>query len=59
MTGMMSPTVVPIGKFTSTVLWSKDVQMVVEQYKNAAKPLITRSNNSTYQHFQKRYVTLF
>ena len=32
--------------------------MVIEQYKNAAKPLITRGINTTHQHFQMRYITL-
>ena len=35
------------------------VQMGVAQYENAAKPLITRSIDTTNQHFQMRYVTLF
>ena len=35
------------------------VQMVITQYENAAKPLITRGINTTHQHFQMRYVTLF
>ena len=35
------------------------VQMVIAQYKNAATPLITRGINTTHQHFQMRYVTLF
>ena len=35
------------------------VQMVVAQYKDAAKPLITKGIDTTHQHFQMRYVTLF
>ena len=33
--------------------------MGIVQYKNAATPLITRGINTTHQHFQMRYVTLF
>ena len=35
------------------------LQMVIAQYRNAAKPLITKGINTTHQHFQIRYVTLF
>ena len=35
------------------------VQMAIAQYKNAAKPFITRGNYTTNQHFQMRYTTLF
>ena len=34
------------------------IQMGVGQYKNAATPLRTRGINTTYQHFQMRYITL-
>ena len=34
------------------------IQMVIAQYKNAAKPLINLDINTTHQHFQMRYVTL-
>ena len=54
-------TVVPTGKFTSTVLIGKQkcqVQMVIVQYKDAAKALISRGINTTHQCFQMRYVTL-
>ena len=33
------------------------VQMVIAQFKEVAKPLITRGINTTHQHFQMRYVT--
>ena len=35
------------------------VQMVIAQYKNAAKPLITIGINTTHQYFQMRYASLF
>ena len=34
------------------------VQMVIAQYKNAGKPLISRGINTIHQHFQMRYVNL-
>ena len=35
------------------------LQIGVTQHKSAAKPLSTSSINTTRQHFQMRYVTLF
>ena len=54
-------TLVPIGKFTRTVLWSKSAkfrQVCIALYKNESTPLRTRGNNTTHQHFQLRYITL-
>ena len=34
-------------------------QMGISQYKDIATPLSTKDNNTTYQHFQMRFVTLF
>ena len=35
------------------------LQMGISQYKNVATPLSTIGKNTTHQHFQMRYVTLF
>ena len=35
------------------------IQMGIAQYKNAATPLRIRGINTTHQHFQMRYITLF
>ena len=35
------------------------LQMGIAQYKNTATPLRTRVINTTLQHFQMKYVTLF
>ena len=35
------------------------IQMGIAQYKNAATPLATIVIDTTQQHFQMRYVTLF
>ena len=35
------------------------LQMGISQYENVATPLISIGNNTTHQHFQMRYVTLF
>ena len=35
------------------------IQIVVAQYKNAATPLSTSGINTTRQHFQMKYITLF
>ena len=35
------------------------LQMSVAQYENAATPLRIREINTTHQHFQMRYITLF
>ena len=35
------------------------VQMGIAQYKNVATPLRTTGINTTHQHFQMKYVTLF
>ena len=50
-----------ISLFMSTVLWSKSAKFrwLKDNIKNAAKPLITRGINTTHQHFQMWYVTLF
>ena len=36
----------------------RQIQMGVEQYKNAAIPLRTRGIDTTLQNFQMRYITL-
>ena len=35
------------------------LQMGLMKYKNAAIPLSTSGINTTHQHFQMRYITLF
>ena len=35
------------------------LQMGIARYRNVATPLSTKGINTTHQHFQMRYVTLF